>query len=516
MIDLGESGFLPYKIQRIFSQIDLMEKETFQLLLDSKTFNVPSIFKNMLEISPKIVNILIFNKNHQYQVESKVSENVFQSFLKYLINDDIPDIQIYNFNEYLQLSKEFQILDDIIKAKSDEFGEYFINLNALNNIKNTDLSDYEEQVALNLDDYLEKYGKDLMNAPIQSLVNIFNHKKRKLTQHDLAYNLIGQHFENSKNFEIFVLLDSLDGSKLSKSNLEESFSLYEFRMNHMPAIEFSYISNSFQNQRKLEDLVTQLDRKLNENEMKREEEMKTLIEKNEAERKALIKDTEDKIKELIKMFEDEKKLLMMQHEKDIKNLNEKIDLLSKQINEQSQNISTVNSFIDDVKDELKDSCKIDEFNANKLAVLSVDLNINEKGILGKLKEMEKSPFDRLFIASQSSRDIYNLIDPKTKDDFRFADISNSFIEFCFENEITINGIQIFSSFEYFPKSFKIEIDGCEVISINEADELNGPNKSMTVPIDPISGRKLRFIQDQTGTKEIIIFELKDLKFYRQT
>lgn len=190
----------------------------------------------------------------------------------------------------------------------------------------------------------------------------FNHKKRKLTQHDLAYNLIGQHFENSKNFEIFVLLDSLDGSKLSKSNLEESFSLYEFRMNHMPAIEFSYISNSFQNQRKLEDLVTLLDRKLNENEMKREEEMKTLIEKNEAERKALIKDTEDKIKELIKMFEDEKKLLMMQHEKDIKNLNEKIDLLSKQINEQSQNISTANSFIDDVKDKLKDSCKIDRQN----------------------------------------------------------------------------------------------------------------------------------------------------------
>lgn len=81
MIDLGESGFLPYKIQRIFSQIDLMEKETFQLLLDSKTFTVPSIFKHMLDISPKIVNILIFNKNHQYQVESKVSENVFQSFL---------------------------------------------------------------------------------------------------------------------------------------------------------------------------------------------------------------------------------------------------------------------------------------------------------------------------------------------------------------------------------------------------------------------------------------------------
>lgn len=217
-----------------------MEKEIFQLLLDSKTFNVPSIFKHMLDISPKIVNILIFNKNHQYQVESKVSENVFQSFLKYLINDDIPDIQIDNFNEYLQLSKEFKILDDIIKAKSNEFGEYFINLNALNNIKNTDLSDYEEQVALNLDDYLEKYGKELMNTPIQSLVNIFNHKKRKLTQHDLSYNLIGQHFENSKNFEIFVLLDSLDGSKLSKSNLEESFSLYEFRMNHMPAIEFSY------------------------------------------------------------------------------------------------------------------------------------------------------------------------------------------------------------------------------------------------------------------------------------
>ena len=108
------------------------------------------------------------------------------------------------------------------EQKKNEFGEHLINLNGLHQEKLDDKSTYEEEIAKKLDEYVTKYGCELMKSPIQSLSRIFNHKKCQLKNHNLAYELIKQQFENSQDPTIFILLDKLDGLQLSEQNLEES------------------------------------------------------------------------------------------------------------------------------------------------------------------------------------------------------------------------------------------------------------------------------------------------------
>ena len=77
-----------------------MTANCHKLILNSKAFEIPLVFKNIINISPEISNKLIINSDHQYTIKSNVSEEVLQSFINYLVNDEIPDIQIENYNEY--------------------------------------------------------------------------------------------------------------------------------------------------------------------------------------------------------------------------------------------------------------------------------------------------------------------------------------------------------------------------------------------------------------------------------
>ena len=145
--------------------------------------------------------------------------------------------------------------------------------------------------------------------------------------------------------------------------------------------------------------------------------------------------------------------------------------------------ATINS----LKNELK-ICK-------NVPFLYVEPSLTEPSLLELLKKQEKNQFnDPLFIVSQSSNDIYNLIDPKSRDDFSTNSNGHFFIEFEFEKEIIIKGITIFSATMNFPRSFNIEIDGRIIKSIDNASELNGKFKSMTIEIDSIKSNKIRFVQ----------------------
>lgn len=86
-----------------------------------------------------------------------------------------------------------------------------------------DKSLHEEILAKNLDFILQNNDDEFFKLNLASLFNIFNHPNRKLFDHNLAYRLIIEHYEQSINNTPFViLLETLDGSKLSKSNLNEA------------------------------------------------------------------------------------------------------------------------------------------------------------------------------------------------------------------------------------------------------------------------------------------------------
>lgn len=103
---------------------------------------------------------------------------------------------------------------------------------------------------------------------------------------------------------------------------------------------------------------------------------------------------------------------------------------------------------------------------------------------------------QIFYESLSSNDKYNLIDPNSKDAFVTNDDGNFVIEFYLSNDLSqkINGVQIFSAEECFPKSFDIKVNDEIVKSVKNANELNGKNKNMTITFDEINARKVCFIQ----------------------
>lgn len=159
-----------------------------------------------------------------------------------------------------------------------------------------------------------------------------------------------------------------------------------------------------------------------------------------------------------------------------------VEVLEKKIKDQASKISTFESGSPSLATK------------NQMHFFYQEPSLEEPGILSQLKKNENTPFDRLFIASMSSKDIYNLIDPVSKDFISSNDSGKFYIEFEFKEEMKINGIQIYSYKKDFPRSFDIEIDNKKVKSIKDAAELNGQNLRMTVNFDTVKGRKLCFIQ----------------------
>lgn len=202
-------------------------------------------------------------------------------------------------------------------------------------------------------------------------------------------------------------------------------------------------------------------------------------------------------------LESEIKTIKDEHARDIEKMTKLIENLSNKINEiddkNSNKIATIESKHDEDKslvDEKieKQAHDVSLFPQKLLHFFSCEMNMKSPGILATLKEKEKSPFDRLFVASQSSDDIYNLINPYYEEVFSTSNNGKFYIEFELKDATMLNGIKIFSGNSSFPKSFDIEVDGQKMKSIEEANELNGKNKEMIVNFDQIKCRKIRLIQ----------------------
>lgn len=383
-----------------------MENSTYQLLLKSKIYEIPMMFKHIVEIRHKITKVLIFSSSHQYQVESNVTDDIFQLFINYMINDELPDI---NINDFLQLSQEFGLLEEELKAKIAQLGEYLVNLNGLQNKKSSDVSFYEEQIAVKLDDYLLKYGQNLMDSPIQSLFNIFNHKKRKMTKNDLAYELIIDCFERKKNSDVLILLESIDGSKLSKSNLENSIEFKEKRFNHMPTIHFSYLENAIESQNKLQSQIDALNAELIKVKNQHEIDIKNLIKKNE-----------NDLKNLTQKFEADMKRLI---EKNEKNTN---DIILAFKNEIKNDMSIQTNEINELK-KLNDSLNKKEEKKNV-----VDCNFKNDQLDGIFSYLEKKFGDDLV-----KNGVLNLSDAEIPSRFPLINLlkyDSKNIDECYENQ----------------------------------------------------------------------------------
>ena len=98
-------------------------------------------------------------------------------------------------------------------------------------------------MAQNLDFYIVHYGKELINLPIQTLINIINHPNRQITEHNRLYELIIEYHKQTNDFNIFTLLPFVDSRYLNDENKKESIDLYNYHGNFVPSFSFSSISS---------------------------------------------------------------------------------------------------------------------------------------------------------------------------------------------------------------------------------------------------------------------------------
>lgn len=56
---------------------------SFELILNDNSYSIPSRFDRLTKVSIKVYNDLIFNSRHKYVIESNVSEEVLESYIKY-------------------------------------------------------------------------------------------------------------------------------------------------------------------------------------------------------------------------------------------------------------------------------------------------------------------------------------------------------------------------------------------------------------------------------------------------
>lgn len=197
-----------------------MNQKKIKIIYNSQIIEIPSKFPKLMDVSDTVYNAIFNDPQHQYYVQSKVSLEVLYSFIKCWTEDIIPDINLNNIREYNELSSEFGLMKEIIDEKKRLMSEHEQILDSLNDPNIRDKSFLIEEISKDLDNYLIKHGPALMNQPIQILINIFN--KQEFREHNLAYKLIKDRFDESGDLNIFILLPFIDGKRLKHEYLKES------------------------------------------------------------------------------------------------------------------------------------------------------------------------------------------------------------------------------------------------------------------------------------------------------
>ncbi|KAK8857671.1 hypothetical protein M9Y10_016078 [Tritrichomonas musculus] len=218
--------------------------KTYSFFLKNKEFKIPRDMEILLAFPREISNFFI--QNEKYFIKSNATNEVFETFLNYMITkESMPDINSDNYDQYQQLSIEFDILKDHLSKP--EFKEIRIisNLKVAISMGNINKSIFEDDISANLDLYLDKYTNEMKNIPLSSLYNIFYNKKRILNDHEKAYQFIISNCANDndqiKANSFFILLGSLEGSKLTKNSINECFLKKNDHFEFIPKTDFSYI-----------------------------------------------------------------------------------------------------------------------------------------------------------------------------------------------------------------------------------------------------------------------------------
>lgn len=176
----------------------MQEQTTLTLILGTSTFEIPSNFRFLNDIKPDIYNTLM--STHKYDVKSKVSEEVLESFIRYWTKKEIPEFTENNISEYEKLSQEFDLMTDIIQI----YKKYHSQVNSLtieNNFLNTQISDHLDRQETN-QEYHRRGEINFQNILDTFFNNVIKDQPENFLRfHELIYKQFRQ--QNEKLIDLY-------------------------------------------------------------------------------------------------------------------------------------------------------------------------------------------------------------------------------------------------------------------------------------------------------------------------
>lgn len=138
----------------------------------------------------------------------------------------------------------------------------------------------------------------------------------------------------------------------------------------------------------------------------------------------------------------------------------------------------------------------------KLRTKAFEVSDTEIGILRYLQLCQKSNFKRKFFSSQSSAELFGIVNPDSQNYYGSPDKGDAWVQFEFPCEVTVYAFLIQSYLSCFIKSYRmisINEDFSETVlySTNAETGLKGELKEVVHRLEkPVKTRKIRF--EQTG------------------
>jgi hypothetical protein len=140
------------------------------------------------------------------------------------------------------------------------------------------------------------------------------------------------------------------------------------------------------------------------------------------------------------------------------------------------------------------------------------------GIFGYLITSQQSPFERNVITSQSSGDLYRLIDPNSTDNFSSGAGDCEWIQFEFPEPISIVAFKLKSAHRSFLKTWSFfSIDRhqsrTELFSAVDDNRLNGDGNEVIIDIKATRSTTFRLEKYGTNWQDSNFFRLKNIELF---
>lgn len=205
----------------------------------------------------------------------------------------------------------------------------------------------------------------------------------------------------------------------------------------------------------------------------------------------------------------------------IENLNDEVCELNKLVISLKQDENKINSIskeADQIQEKLNGSLSIIKNIIEPGYRVEIPISNSANGIFAYLINSQKSPFDHLVVPSQSSGDIYCIIDPDSPGNYSSGSGEYEWIQFEFKEPITALSFKIKSAHRAFLKTWGFiayDEDGKEVILYKTKDDptLNGKYKETIINFKAIEAKKFRiekFGENWAGTN---FMRIKNFELY---